>query len=588
MKVEAGVGIAPTIGVRAIEDPCHRSLPSRKDRRLDWWILLGSSLVVVLLANPAMASTSAPTSFRAPYSGATPVVSNVTSTCGAGTVAASSAANLTSGNVTAAVSGGASKSGECANARTQSGFGWAFVSPHTSAPNAASPSKRADTEMVYDAADHYTVLFGGCTVFYCGAVSNDTWKFAGGRWTQLTPAVHPSSRSYSAMVYDVRDRYVLLFGGTNLSAGSFNDTWKFSNGTWTNITPAHSPSPRFGAGIAYDAQDGYVVLFGGNMCWCASSTRLLNDTWRYAAGGWTNITPTRAPSVRQPTQAMTYDAKDRYVVLFGGYIAGGWTLHDTWSFSKGVWTNLTGATHPSSRAAPGFAYDPVDGYVLLYGGYSPPSFDSDTWSFLAGNWTQLSVSGSPGSLSNTVMAFDGRDHYAVLFSGLYSSQTWTYRNATWSLASSGAVVSASWGLSWTAQTKASSICVKWIIIYHRMYCSQWARSTASIVASVNITVTDITANSSHTTSFASSNTFLRIGGGGGSTSPVGGIITAAYATGTMHRNHTYEIEVFLSVLMSVTGASYTVGGTTHNLAASASLQMTTPYGGTLDWVTIST
>jgi hypothetical protein len=440
--------------------------------------------------------------------------------------------------------------------------------------------------MVYDAADRYVVLFGGCVVFYCGGVTNDTWKFAGGIWTELSPASHPSARSYSAMTYDARDGYVLLFGGTNLGSTSFADTWIFSHGNWTNVTRGHAPPARFGAGIAFDAKDGYVVIFGGMKCWNCNSTAL-NDTWKFAGGVWTNITSAHSPSIRQPAQAMTYDPKDHYVVLFGGYIAGGWTLHDTWTFSHGVWSNITGATHPSSRGAPAFAYDPRDGYVLLYGGYSPPSFDSDTWSFVNGSWTQLTPTGSgvPPALTNSVMTFDARDGYAVLFSGLGSSggQTWTYRGGVWSVSHSGTFVTVSWTLYWTGHTQSKVVCVRhWF-----RGCYQYARSTASVVASVGIVVTDITPNGTPTPSFSSSRTFVALYSSGTTNSPGGGFLSDTTALGSMQRNHTYQIQAFIHLQMYVTGATYKVGTATYNLAGSASLDLQGPYGGTLNWISVA-
>lgn len=547
---------------------------------------MGAAFVVVLLSNPAAGALPGGTTYGAPYAGGTPIVVHNASRCGSGVGAGAVSANLTTGGISEAANGSVATSGDCATENLEAGVGLTFVAPRTRNVSLSTPPKRADSALVYDPIDGYSVLFGGCVLFYCGGVSNDTWTYRGGVWSQLAPASHPSARSYAAMTYDARDGYVLLFGGTNLGSTSFADTWAFAHGTWSNITPAHSPSARFGAGIAYDARDGYVVMFGGSRCWSCTTT-LLNDSWTYAGGVWTNVTTSKAPSIRQPAQAMTYDAHDRYVVLFGGYIAGGWTLHDTWKYVAGVWTNISSATHPTSRGAPAFAYDPKDGYVLLYGGYSPPAFDSDTWSFLNGSWRLLATGGPPGALSNSVMTFDRHDGYALLFSGLYSSETWAYRGGNWTQPSSGWTVYAHWNLNWTASTSTNRVCTRWIVWRGHRFCSGFTASSASIQASVAIEVFDVTGRGTPRPVFGSTTPFADFAGGYSQNSPPGGLDVNASASGGMVRNHRYLVETFVVLTLQVTGNSYTMSGISHPLAASASFDMASPYGGTLSSVIVA-
>ncbi len=103
------------------------------------------------------------------------------------------------------------------------------------------------------------------------------------------------------MVYDAEDGYVVLFGGSFLNLTSFhttyyNDTWALENGKWVNLTAAGpAPSPREGFEMAYDAEDGYVVLFGGHP---GKGPNALNDTWTFSSGIWTNITGVRSPPAR--------------------------------------------------------------------------------------------------------------------------------------------------------------------------------------------------------------------------------------------------------------------------------------------------
>ena len=138
------------------------------------------------------------------------------------------------------------------------------------------------------------------------------------------------------MAYDAKDGYVLLFGGT-YTGFSFNDTWKFVGGVWTNITTSvHPPGGGQNGQMTYDATDGYVVDFCGSVAWGLPP---VNVTWDFVGGVWTNITTTHSPPTRWDA-AMTFDPKTGYVLLFGG-TTNPPTYNDTWKFVGGVWTYLS-------------------------------------------------------------------------------------------------------------------------------------------------------------------------------------------------------------------------------------------------------
>lgn len=296
------------------------------------------------------------------------------------------------------------------------------------------PSPRYGSSMVYDAKAGYVILFGGGnnTTLY-----NDTWKFEAGRWTLLTPGEAPPPRLYAAMTYDATDGYVLLFGGlggpTN-TLRALNDTWKFEGGRWTNLTSSKHPTARYTAGMAYDAKDGYVLLFGG-----VGSSTGLDATWKFVRGNWTELSPSISPSARF-SPMLAYDAADGYVVLFGGCRTSTSCLSDTWTFSGGTWTDLNLTLHPSGRWGGLLTYDAADGYMLLFGGATPdtnPNAVHDSWSFLHGTWTQLAPTKSPPRTYVSGFTYDSKDGYVVMFGGVttpsYSilSSTWTYVGGTW-------------------------------------------------------------------------------------------------------------------------------------------------------------
>ncbi|MCI4344616.1 MAG: kelch motif-containing protein [Thermoplasmata archaeon] len=337
---------------------------------------------------------------------------------------------------------------------------WTELTPTTSPPASTGASFADDT------GDGYMVLFGGDTASYPRG-SNDTWKFVGGSWTELTPVTAPSARSQAGLAYDAYDGYLLLFGGMATSYYiALNDTWNFTKGNWTQMAPAHSPPvpqpdafsydandqeilyttayswnattletlwafksgdwsavsytsgpiQRLDAATAYDAGSAYLVLFGG------IGVSPLADTWSFSGGGWTNHTPPTPPP--RANAATAYDAADGYEVMFGGSTCATPSSStcpdhgDTWAYTvQGAWINLTPNPSPPARERAGMVYDAADGYILLFGGDAAGQALNDTWKFLAGTWTQLAPSKAPSIRTAGTMVFDAADGYVLLFGG---------------------------------------------------------------------------------------------------------------------------------------------------------------------------
>ncbi len=297
--------------------------------------------------------------------------------------------------------------------------GWANISGRqTTAPIPRSYGR----SMAYDPVDHYVVLFGG---FTDGGYINDTWTFANGTWTELSPGAAPSQRDHSTLVWDPVDGYLLLFGGSG-NDGQYGDTWSFLAGHWTQHSPATHPSGRWSASMTWDTADGYALLFGG-----CNSDNEQDDTWSYLNGNWTELDPAVHPSNRGDA-GMTYDPSLGEVLLFGGYDGdSSWAyFNDTWAFHAGNWTEVNASVAPSARTSPAFAYDPWLGGVLLFGGEGPTEFLADTWLFANGNWTQLPTSNAPAAREFGIMATDPGDGYLLLFGGEgnvdFYNDTWVF------------------------------------------------------------------------------------------------------------------------------------------------------------------
>jgi hypothetical protein len=309
--------------------------------------------------------------------------------------------------------------------------------------NGVSPPPLESASGVFDAADGYVVMFGGRGV--SGAMSASTWSFAGGNWSRLSVVggITPPARYEAPIAYDAADGEAVLFGGCGDSACHqvLNDTWSFAHGRWTNLTPLekHEPPARDRAMMVDDVVDGHVLLFGGLD---PNGQVLLPETWTFHAGQWSPPNAS-APSGPVPSgragAAMVYDAAHHETVLFGGLSSAG-VVGDTWTYRGGNWTNVTTGllAAPDARWLPSAAYDSEQQVPLLVNGYNHGSFKSGVWAFAGNTWTQLSDSGGPDASYGGLLVDDPADGYMLYFSGVVSgsallTSTFLYYQGGWQL-----------------------------------------------------------------------------------------------------------------------------------------------------------
>ena len=313
---------------------------------------------------------------------------------------------------------------------------------------AASPSPRDSAVAGYDAVDGYVVLFGGFRTSAGGNGPSDAWTFSADHWNPVNRSAGlpwPNIQYDAVTAFDEAKESLVVYGGVSSDGAPCSTAWGYISKNWTAIPgfqPVPVPESADGSpdAMTYDAADGYVLLFG-------DGDPTVPATWTFAAGRWTELYPSVSPPARWGG-SMAYDPSDGFVVLFGGSGADS-LLNDTWSFSSGVWTNLTGTTGsaPAARWGAALTYDSEDGYLLLFGGFQPSSFDilgrNDTWSFHAGVWTNRTAPGpAPAIRYFGSLADDPTDGYVVLFGGTYGcdgwcsnwafyNDTWTYHAGSW-------------------------------------------------------------------------------------------------------------------------------------------------------------
>ena len=231
------------------------------------------------------------------------------------------------------------------------------------------PGARFTPNLAYDPTDRVTLLFGGVYQDpqppYNFTFYQDTWAYANGVWTSLIPTSGctatscPPARAFAQFAYDTVDREAVLLGGLSGEFGVLNDTWVFAGGAWTNLTSSlpSMPQARFDGSMTYDTGDGYVLLFGG-----ANATDVtLGDTWTFVHGTWRELTGTLLVAPEPRAGASLADSPTGYVMLFGGEdegvllqnnCLGGLAPWLAWWFQGGTWTAATKATSCPPRPSP--------------------------------------------------------------------------------------------------------------------------------------------------------------------------------------------------------------------------------------------
>jgi len=148
--------------------------------------------------------------------------------------------------------------------------------------------------LCYDPVGDRVILFGG------GGVNRPdgrphTWVFevAKHRWRRLRLALEPPARCNSRMVYDRKNKLIVLFGGDGQDR-ALGDTWVFDvvKNRWERRIPARSPAPRYCHGLAYLENCGKILLVGGRVPGEGGKRRRLErEVWVYdaAENTWTPV-----------------------------------------------------------------------------------------------------------------------------------------------------------------------------------------------------------------------------------------------------------------------------------------------------------
>ncbi len=266
------------------------------------------------------------------------------------------------------------------------------------------PSIREKFGMAYDPKRRKVVLYGGIG----GRVLSDTWEWDGVTWKDCSPSSGgPGPLTGHSMAFDGTG--VILFGGSSDKDNKKckGETWRWDGQTWTMVSST-GPNPRAFSSMVFDKRNKWVVLFGGTTYGQGDG---YGDTWIWNGRTWT-LASTRGPSGRS-SSAMAYDERRGKIVLFGGKRYS--PLADTWEWDGSHWVPRA-VKGPIDRAGPAMAYDPRRCRIVLYGGYRyyPPQYPSNTWEWDGNAWTRLSIP-APGGRAWHSMVYDGVSGNILLF-----------------------------------------------------------------------------------------------------------------------------------------------------------------------------
>jgi N-acetylneuraminic acid mutarotase len=235
------------------------------------------------------------------------------------------------------------------------------------------------------------------------------------------------------LVADSETGSLILFGGRDADGAPFGDTWVYAvaDQTWTPVEGA-APAPRFGQAVTVDAANRALYLFGGQ-----AGEDFFNDVWRFDLDtlAWSEIAASDArPTPRYGTSAVL-DGDGNILVSHGFTFEG--RFDDTWSLdpATGIWTDLSPAaeTRPLKRCLHEAVWDAEGNRMLLYGGCSSgfgPCPQGDLWAFdpATRTWTELTPAASPAARSNPALIRDDASGGIWLIDGLteagYTADLW--------------------------------------------------------------------------------------------------------------------------------------------------------------------
>lgn len=317
--------------------------------------------------------------------------------------------------------------------------------------SAATPSPRADHEMVYDQHREKIVLFGGRELdfwvpFSPSATSSrhvsETWEYDQCGWRQIeTPHSPPNFDDFDIVYDSVRNVTILLGQYTpidNPEKGTISMMWEYDGHDWRQMTEIERrglPYPRIFGEMVFDPLLNRIILFGGHILFEGWSG-LPWETLVFENGSWRNISDeiTYEFPLTYEFPIMVFDEARNVVVLLHPKAS-----NFTSEFDGTGWDHLRDLPNSGDRPALEANRD-----MFMLGG--DMVFDtnrrviiaqglSGTWEYDGITWQKVET---PEGLNSQwhAMAYDEARGITVLFGGMDENKnpiegTWLYDGETW-------------------------------------------------------------------------------------------------------------------------------------------------------------
>ena len=242
--------------------------------------------------------------------------------------------------------------------------------------------------MVYDRANHRTLLYGGAHWQTQYNFYDELWsyEYETNTWTLLETNNNPDPRFNSMLVYIPERQQLFMFGGWSKD-DRIADTWilDLSTSTWTQLHPETQPSPRSDASIEYDPVNDVIVLYSGYLL----NDTHLQDTWIYSfkEENWIKQNPEYSP-LGQYGHYMVYVESTGQLLVYPGHWSvftnGVMVEHgfggNIWEYDviDDSWVEYVSGYSPPGRYWGSLVYDSSEDRLILFGGHGDVNFD-DTW-----------------------------------------------------------------------------------------------------------------------------------------------------------------------------------------------------------------
>jgi hypothetical protein len=202
-----------------------------------------------------------------------------------------------------------------------------------------------------------------------------------------------------ALAYYPPTKQVVLFGGVD----NYTNTWLWNYHGWTLAHPSASPAGRFDAAVAYNPVMHAVMLYGGRL----APGQLVNDTWAWDGKTWTELDAGTGNPPPDEGGAMAWDVRLATMVLVvpGPTVAS--PQSETWIWTGTHWSRERKGDLPTNISIGPIAYDPGSNSLLGVGSRYETATSSSVvmlrWDGIA--WRELATSHTPPDLV-AGLAFD--------------------------------------------------------------------------------------------------------------------------------------------------------------------------------------